>query len=203
MAEPRIWHTSHGSGSHGVCLVSAPAHAKEMAMTKITPITRDGAINLIRDLKSTVEENLSVLAHILMHERFDAGAAQVRAEELQREVDALAAQVQELEERNDVQAGRLLMHSLGLRMSDNAAREAVNFMKVSRRLPTAGELEQGDRMARYQRIAVGARNRIRDGHNKLAEMLLTTMIEEMEHEQNERAGHTDAPRGWGWTGDCD
>lgn len=55
-------------------------------MSKVVPITRDGAIKLIRDLKGEIEEKLAVLAHMMLHERWHHQALLDRCAQLEDEL---------------------------------------------------------------------------------------------------------------------
>lgn len=70
-------------------------------MSELTPITRDGAINLIRDLKGDIEEKLAILAHMMLHERWDTQAQQARIAQLETD---LSEQHREWQAHSDVLA---------------------------------------------------------------------------------------------------
>lgn len=101
--------------------------------------------------------------------------------------------MRELRKEIDTKLGLLAHMVLHMRYTEQAQAERIEELKgkldnSGRFLSVLANVSRPSTEARYQRILRGARNRVRDGHNTLADILLTTLIEEMEHGTDEGVG---------------
>lgn len=174
-------------------------------MSEVIPITRDGAMNLIRDLKAEIEEKLSVLAHMMLHERWDTQAAQARIAQLEEEL-----------RDTRITAKRQAETIMRLEANREADEEIDRYLKVLDELPSFEDIRGWPmpvknrmvwppiikelRIDLYAYVNAAARNQrraesvvrfIESGHLALAKMeaqAIVNAIKEMEYGTDEGTG---------------